>query len=240
MHRLLLPLLLLLVTACPQAHTDAPTAGGDDDGLPEPTNAPCVDDGDCELAGRTCCECPTFALAAGDPKLDACSDVTCPPREGTCAVIRAVCVRNQCAVACEAVVVTKTCVDGFAADAAGCLVDACAPAVAPMCDVDGDCVETRADCCGCGRGGSNTAVPVGQRAGFDQQLGCTGTQSCPEVDTCVAAETPQCAQGACKLIAGGLPTDACGRPDLAACANGAVCTVNANEPASEHGVGVCR
>jgi hypothetical protein len=240
MMRSLMPLLLILLGGCPQAHTDASNLG-DDGGPMEPgTKSSCVDDEDCELAGRTCCECPTFSLGAGDPKVDACDSVMCPPPQSTCSMIRAVCVKNQCAVACEPVAVTKTCVDGFAADAAGCLIDECAVVNAPACGGDGDCVETRADCCGCERGGSNTAVPVGVRASYDQELGCTGGESCPNVDTCVVDESPQCAQGTCKMIAGEVPADACGRPDLAPCANGAVCTVNANDPADKHGVGVCR
>ena len=193
-----------------------------------------------ELAARTCCECPTFALGAGDPKLDACGDVMCPPMQSTCARIRAVCSENQCAVACEPVAVTKTCATGFATDRAGCLIDECAQLPPAVCARDSDCVETRADCCGCERGGNSTAVPANMRASYEQQLGCTGGESCPEVDTCAAGETPQCAQGTCKLIAGGLPPDACGRPDLAPCGAGRTCTVNASDPADKHGVGVCR
>jgi hypothetical protein len=120
------------------------------------------------------------------------------------------------------------------------LIDACAPATPPACTKDLDCVESRADCCGCERGGNNTAVPATSRASYDAALGCTGNESCPEVSTCVVEETPQCAQGKCKLIAGPLPADACGRPDLAPCGDGKVCTVNASDPASKHGVGVCR
>jgi hypothetical protein len=71
-------------------------------------------------------------------------------------------------------------------------------------------------------------------------LGCTGNEVCPEVSTCEIAKTPQCAQGTCKLIAGDVPADACGRPDLPACPEGTVCTVNANNTADLHGVGVCR
>ncbi|MDQ3340673.1 MAG: hypothetical protein M4D80_36405 [Myxococcota bacterium] len=241
MRAFLLMSLLVLLAGCPQG-TTADAAGGDDNGNePDPTTqAFCIDDMDCELARRTCCECPTFALAAGDPKLDACSGVMCPPPQNTCSKIHAVCENNQCAVACEPTVVTRECANGFATDAAGCLIDACAAATTPTCTKDNDCVETRADCCGCARGGNDTAVPAAQRASFDASLGCSGSESCPEVDTCVAGETPQCAQGKCKLIAGGLPADACGRPDLASCTNGTVCTVNANDPANKHGVGVCR
>ena len=240
--RSLLPLLLVVFAGgCPQAHTDAANVG-DDGTPPDPnTKAFCIDDEDCELAGRTCCECPTFALSAGDPKLDACSDVMCPPPQSTCSRIHPVCsASNQCVVACEAIEVTKTCASGFATDPAGCLVDACASLPAPTCMLDDDCVETRADCCGCERGGNNTAVPANMRESYDAQLGCTGGEQCPEADTCVVGETPQCAQGSCKLIAGPIPADACGRPDLPACDAGKLCTVNASDPANKHGVGVCR
>lgn len=234
-------LFVMLAGGCPQGTTNL--AASDDDGnAPEPgtTRAYCNDDLDCELAARTCCECPTFALGASDPKLDACSDVDCPPMQSTCSRIHAVCERNVCAVACEPLAVTRDCTAGFASDPAGCLVDACAQPTTPMCGKDSDCVETRADCCGCERGGNNTAVPAQTRASYDEALGCAGGESCPEVSTCVAGETPQCAQGKCQLIAGPLPGDACGRPDLAPCAAGKVCTINASDPATKHGVGVCR
>jgi hypothetical protein len=240
--RSLLPLLLVLVVGgCPQARTDDAQAG-DDGNPPDPnTRSFCNVDSDCELAGRTCCECPTFALGVADPKLQACDDVMCPPPQSTCSMIHPVCVENLCAVACESVAVTKSCANGFATDAAGCLIDTCAVPPSPAaCSKDTDCVETRADCCGCERGGNNTAVPAGQRTSYDQQLGCTGGEQCPEADTCEANETPQCAQGSCKLIAGPLPADACGRPDLPDCVTGKVCTVNASDPANKHGVGVCR
>ena len=233
------PLLLLAVVGgCPQTSREA--AGIDDGTAPDPGAAFCIDDTDCQLAARTCCECPTFALSAGDPKLDACSDVNCPLPQTTCSRIRAVCDRNQCTVACEPVAVTMTCATGFATDAAGCLIDACAALPSPTCAVDTDCVETRADCCGCARGGDDTAVPKQTQTSYDQQLGCTGGEVCPEVNTCVTTETPQCAQGSCKLIAGGVPADACGRPDLPPCEAGKLCTVNASDPANKHGVGVCR
>ena len=229
----------MVAAGCPQGSQEL--AGVDDDGIaPEPTSPRgCFEDADCELASTTCCECPSFALAAGDPKLDACEDVNCPPPEATCARLRAVCEQSRCEVACEAQPVTMSCVDGFATDAAGCLIDACAEP-ATECTSDAQCAQTRADCCGCARGGSDTAVAAGDRAAYDQALGCSGAEACPEVSTCVAAETPQCAQGTCKLIAGEPPGDACGRPDLAACPAGKTCTVNADKTADLHGVGVCR
>ncbi len=231
--------IVMLLAACPQGSADL--AGVNDPNLPDESGAvpQCFDDTDCELASKTCCQCPTFALPASDPKLGACNDVSCPPMNGTCSRVRAACDMGACVVACEAVPVTMTCADGFALDAAGCLIDACATPRTD-CTTDTDCVRTRADCCGCTRGGSDTAVPRGQLASHDQMLGCTGGELCPDVNACDAGETPQCAQGSCKLIAGGLPADACGRPDLPACPQGTTCTVNASDPANLHGVGVCR
>ncbi|HLL21087.1 MAG TPA: hypothetical protein VK427_03100 [Kofleriaceae bacterium] len=229
----------LLVAACPSRSKEL--TGADDSAPPDPnmSRSPCSRDADCELAGRTCCDCPTFALSFDDPKLDACRGVVCPPSGRTCSAIHAVCERNECKVACSPVVVTQSCETGFASDSTGCLIDACAQLPAPTCELDSDCVQTRADCCGCARGGADTAVPLAMRAAFDENLGCTGEEACPEANIC-DSETPQCAQGSCKLVAGTLPDDACGRPDLAACPDGQACTVNASDPANMHGVGVCR
>lgn len=232
-------LVVLGAAACPGAVGDETAAV--DPGAPDnanPGSRGCVDDLDCVPAAKTCCECPTFATSVSDPKLDACSDVDCPPMMGTCSRVRAVCEENLCELRCEPAAVTKTCVDGFAADAAGCLIDACAQP-ANECAQDTDCVRTRADCCGCTRGGSDTAVAKADQLFFDASLGCSGTEQCPGVNTC-SPETAQCAQGSCKLIAGDLPPDACGRPDLPACPAGRTCTVNASKTADLHGVGVCR
>ena len=227
------------LAACPQGASDSPLAVGDDEANPpEPGARGCSVDEDCALAAAACCECPTIAVAAGDPKLDACSDVDCMDPAPTCSRVRAVCEENLCEVKCEPQAVAMSCANGYATDAAGCLIDACAEPQSE-CTFDDECVQTRADCCGCARGGSDTAVPTDERSGFDAALGCTGNEACPEVSTCVAAELPRCAQGSCKLIAGELPADACGRPDLPACELGKTCTVNANNTADLYGVGVC-
>jgi len=233
-----LPLVFLLA-GCPLSG-DVERGAVDDGTLPDP-NGPrgCTVDSDCELASATCCDCPSFALPVGDAKLGACDGVQCPPPQATCTKIRAACDANVCVVACQPEAVTQSCPAGFATDMTGCLIDQCATPLTG-CQLDSDCVRTREDCCGCARGGADTAVPAGERAGYDATLGCTQSPQCPEVNTCDGAETPQCAQGTCKLIAGGLPGDACGRPDLAACPAGTVCTVNASDPANLHGVGVCR
>lgn len=229
----------MLLAACPQGDTEL-AAVGDDKGIdPNAPATECFDASDCELAGKSCCECKSFALPASDPKLSACDNVPCPPPNMTCPKIHATCDRGKCVVACEPQAITMSCVDGFASDMAGCLIDACAQPKTD-CTIDSQCVRTRADCCGCVRGGKDTAVPTATRGTFDTSLNCTGSASCPEVDTCVADETAQCAQGECRLIAGDIPPQACGRPDLPACPVGKTCTVNADTTADKHGVGVCR
>ena len=236
--RSLFVLLLVTLAACPQGGAELNAKGGDDLGDPNSPAPSCADDTDCELAGKTCCECKTFALPVGDPKLGACDNVQCPPPQASCSKIRAACERNQCVVKCDPQVVTKSCTDGYAKDMAGCLVDACAQAKTD-CTTDNQCVRTRADCCGCLRGGKDTAVPLATRSSYDMGLNCgSSNSSCPEVNTC-AAETAQCAQGECRLIEGAIPADACGRADLPACPVGKTCTVNANATADKHGVGVC-
>jgi hypothetical protein len=228
----------MLLAACPQGNASLGEAGDDKSIDPNAPDLACFDASDCELAGKSCCECKTFALPASDPKLGACDNVPCPPPQTACPKIHATCDHGKCAVACEPQAITKTCADGFASDMAGCLIDACAQPKAD-CSSDTQCVRTRADCCGCARGGKDTAVPAATRGAYDTNLGCTGTASCPEVNTCVVAETAQCAQGECRLIAGPAPVDACGRPDLPACPVGKTCTVNVSATADKHGVGVC-
>src|SRR5262245_14650489 len=102
--------LLVALAGCPQGTTDA--AGlGDDEGVPDPTTGapPCFQDSDCELASHKCCDCPSFATSAADPKLDACMDVMCPPPNGrTCSNVRAACVEHVCAVACNPVQVAMS------------------------------------------------------------------------------------------------------------------------------------
>jgi hypothetical protein len=108
------------------------------------------------------------------------------------------------------------------------------------CTVDSDCVQTRADCCGCARGGQDTAVLATGLTAFDGSLNCEMDPVCPGVDTCEPMAAPRCVQGRCELLATDmLPAQACGRPDLPACPSGTVCTVNSDASANEQGVGVC-
>ena len=108
------------------------------------------------------------------------------------------------------------------------------------CGLDSDCARVRDDCCGCERGGEDTAVLASQVAAHDAALNCSANPACPEVSTCAPDLAARCVQGTCSLVSGGLPADACGRADLAACPVSQVCTVNADEQATMYGVGVCR
>ena len=235
----LVALLPLALAACPLA-ADERVLVAPDEGGPGSVFAQCAEDDDCIPAAATCCECPTFAVPADDPGQRACNGVECEAHACP-GNVRAACSAGQCVLACRAMACVRAEPGGYAADANGCLT--CAPAPVPpapagACGGDGDCARTRADCCGCAEGGADTAVPASELGGFDASLGCSSAPLCPSVDTCVAGETAQCVQGACKLV-GPLPAGACGRPDLPACPSGQACIVNVDERATAHGLGVC-
>lgn len=199
--------------------------------------AECRIDGDCVAAGPKCCDCPTVAVPKSDPLHQACKDVTCPPPSCPDSVAAA-CDDGRCVLRCLPMACQTTCADGYALDDNGCLTCTCAQIDARSCGVDPDCAETRADCCGCARGGADTAVPKSELAAYDQSLMCPTDPQCPSVDTCVPGVGPRCIQGAC-LLTTATPPGACGRSDLPACAAGTACTVNANADATIQGVGIC-
>ena len=218
----------------------AGAGGGTGDGAGGGANpAECQLASDCAPAGPKCCDCPTHAVPTSDPAHQACENVDCPaPQCGS--PMEAACEAGQCVLVCSPVACNVTCADGFATDMNGCLTCACAARTANQCSVDGDCARVRDDCCGCARGGADTAVPAGEGAGHDAQLMCPQNPSCPEVDVCAPELAARCIAGTCSLVSGALPANACGRPDLAACPAGEVCTVNANDQATMQGVGVCQ
>jgi len=245
--RSLLVLFALCLAACPigSAEDKASGFGGDDsDGSNGTGNAPqyCNFHSDCVLAGATCCSCPAFAVNVHDPSHRACDGVSCPPGMDSCpANVEAICSgAGLCELACSEVQCPASCPDGYAIDdTTGCLSCACA-IPANRCSVDAQCVETRADCCGCHFGGKDTAVLAGERAGYDAALECPSSPTCPAIDTCEAGAAPHCIQGDCKLVkAGQLPGNACGRDDLPQCPSGQVCTINRDPAASVLGVGSC-
>ncbi len=233
-------LLALGAAGCLTAHDSGAEAPGDD------ATGACVEDVDCVLAGPSCCACPTYALPVGSGFVDACDGVDCPlPGEATCAPLVARCDQGACVAACAPASCELVCPGGFVVDATGCLACMCAAAPpADECAVDGDCARVPADCCGCDRGGNDTAVPVGRVSEHDDGLMCVGTEACPGVSTCTAGAEPRCQLGRC-VLAGptaepGGPAGACGRPELPPCPTGQQCVINDNDAAGSLGVGVCR
>jgi hypothetical protein len=213
-----------------------------DDNQNASANGPsCLEDSDCVPAGPTCCSCPTYAVSTVDPVARACANVDCPVSECAENVIARCSERHRCELACApraCEAAGAACPYGFAADANGCLTCECATPEPGGCTVDADCTRTRADCCGCLKGGFDTAVLVTERAGHDAMLMCSPTPACPGLSTCTS-DVPTCVQGSCALVSPSLPAGACGRADLPACPAGTECLVNVNDQADMHGVGVC-
>jgi hypothetical protein len=210
---------------------------GDDDNRGD---AACAQDSDCTLAGPSCCECPTFALHAGSGWGDACEQVDCPT-PGSCPALEARCDLGHCVAACAPRSCELTCETGFVVDAAGCTVCQCdGGPLAAQCNVDGDCARVPADCCGCDRGGTDTAVPVAEAGAFVDALGCSGEEACPGVSTCDPRAMPRCNAGRCELGSSGVvppPGAECGRPDLPPCPAGETCVINTAD--GEAGEGRC-
>jgi hypothetical protein len=229
---LLLLLAVLLVGGCQIGLADrgldpkdGSNAGGD---------FQCAVPSDCVMASVKCCDCPTFAVPARDPAQQACAGVVCPPM--SCADnVAPACEMGTCTLACKPLACETTCAGGYAIDASGCLTCECAAAPLGECTSDTECARVPADCCGCARGGEDTSVPQSEAGPYESGLGCGPSPSCPDVNTCAPGLAPACVQGGCALVPA-LPANACGRPDLPACAS---CVVNADDAASTHGVGVC-
>jgi hypothetical protein len=239
------PMLRVAVTACLAfwagcvftASEDGADLAPDDD---VQGDLGCAVDSDCTLAGPSCCECPTFAVRADSGWDETCEAVHCPTPT-SCPAFVARCDRGVCTAACAPTACDISCPTGFAVDAAGCTTCECANGGAPSsCQVDTDCVRVPADCCGCDRGGTDTAVPASVRDDYVNGLGCTGNESCPGVSTCNPGDAPHCSGGQCVLGGGAAPPPPpgeCGRPDLPPCPDGLVCVINAMD--SEAGTGRC-
>ena len=238
--RSLLVMLVVALAGCPAGSLDDKSVGngtGSDDMGGEGAIPECSADSDCATAGLKCCDCPTYAVPERDPTVNACMGVMCPM--STCPDnVRAACSGGQCVLACKPLACDLTCADGFMIDATGCEECACAPSAALGCTSDGDCVRVRADCCGCAGGGTDTAVARGDAAAHDAALMCPSNPSCSGVDTCAMDQAPACVQGTCELVSP-LPAGACGRSDLMACPQGQICTLNADDGATDRGLGVC-
>lgn len=241
----LLALLLVFgaLAACPSANEKALGADNDEGGAGGGAPPPhiCSRDTDCTLSAATCCECPTFAVSQSDPALRACAGVMCPGKDECPANVEAQCTDGDCVLACAPLVCAQTFAAGYAIDpATGCLSCEAAVPDSGGCARDSECVETRADCCGCHAGGSDTAVLASLRASYDAELGCPSSPSCPAVNVCEAGAAPHCVQGRCELVSTtGIQDPICGRTDLPACPAGLVCTINRDPQASLLGVGVC-
>jgi len=235
-----------LVAGCAFDRASAPAAG--DNGDPASPASECAVAADCTLAATTCCACDEFAIGAADGYAGGCDDVECPaPPPGACPALIADCVDGVCTAVCAPVTCDLSCSTGFASDAAGCLTCVCAEPMpgTPQCTVDTDCVEVAADCCGCARGGADTAVAATEADAFSQSLMCPSdpTESaCPEVNVCDPTVAPHCRSGQCVLDAASGDSDVatCGRPDLPPCPDGTVCVLNADSEAGMDGVGTCQ
>jgi hypothetical protein len=237
--------LLTLLAACPSSSTQDDGANTDPDfgmgdaGAGSVPFIPCERDADCALAGTTCCACPSFVVRADDPSVKACNSIACPANDCP-SNLRAACENNACQVACAPVACSNACPAGYAADASGCLTCACIVADADTCVANTDCVEVKADCCGCARGGTDVAILATRAAAYNAALNCSSDPACPNQDVCPPDTAPMCEAGRCALDTPvALPPGACGRSDLMACPAGQTCTVNANHDADRLGVGVC-
>jgi len=226
--------LVVFVAGCIRSSSEAPGLEG------VGVQAECNRDDGCVAVGVKCCDCPSFAVPASDESHQACEDVMCSnkhcPRN-----VRAACDLGRCVLVCLAMECRQSCLFGFATDASGCLSCACAGPVVPECLDADDCVEVRADCCGCARGGRDTAVLRDDAEAFDAGLRCPAAPQCPPVNTCEPTKAPQCIRGRCALGASAaLPADACGRFDVGVCASDEVCVVNGpNARVNEEGLGLC-
>jgi hypothetical protein len=185
---------LLLLSACTGVSGDRASAegGGDDDGddsgggLGSPDATECQLAADCVAAASTCCECPAFAVASSSGYEEACSEVNCD-LPADCAAVEPACNAGRCELICSPLVTELVCDEGFAHDDFGCLLEACAPGPsgeAGECDIHSDCVQVPADCCGCARGGSDTAVPADQVDPHLEGLDCPEQPYCPDVEVC--------------------------------------------------------
>jgi hypothetical protein len=234
-------LAVLLLAGCHFGAAEA-DAVGDDDSAAAPECATAMD---CVLASSTCCGCGDFAMPDRGWQ-DSCEEVECgEPEPGACPAVMAACVDGACTTACTSVSCDLSCEGGFATDAAGCLVCACAAGADPVasCSADADCVAVPADCCGCARGGTDTAVLASDADGYQAGLDCDSDAACPEVDVCDPMAVPRCISGQCRLGEAGSPQDdaqACGRDDLPPCPEGTVCVLNADPDASSEGLGTCQ
>ncbi len=204
----------------------------------------CATADDCVVVSASCCGCPDLAVlatsnAAGELAA-ACDEVECPePPPGACAPVEVRCEDTACVLGCPSTVCELTCDAGFALDpGTGCQVCACADPALQECLVDDDCAQVPADCCGCGAGGADTAVPASDAAAAIDALGCDGSEACPGLDVCDPQLGPRCLSGSCQLAPGDRAAPpGCGAAD-AGCPIGMVCVIG--DDADGNGLGECQ
>jgi hypothetical protein len=227
--------------------------GGDDSGGAgeAPPDAECAVAADCVAAASTCCECPSFAVPSSSGYDQACDEVDCEPPSG-CSAAQPACVGGACQLVCTPIATDLSCELGFARDDFGCLVDACATAPdagADECELDADCVQVPADCCGCAAGGEDTAVPADQVDEHEDGLDCRADPTCPDVDLCDPSREPRCVYGHCELSAppgdgsgDDVPSVRCGIDGDPPCEGGQVCVLNHPDggDATRAGAGSCQ
>ena len=221
---------------------------GDEDGFAE--GVQCEVPSDCVLAASTCCECPSFAAPIGEGYDAGCDAVDCEESNGVCPAVEATCDSGECVMICSPIQTDRTCSFGFVRDDAGCLTNACAAPESEIteCESDTDCVQIPADCCGCENGGQDKAAAAADADGMVDDLNCPPNPACPGVDVCDATQVPRCITGACVLSDESVnpkpnpaSTQLCGTPQLEACSDGSVCTLNevSSKEANDLGVGSC-
>ena len=221
---------------------------GDDDGFGGAQQ--CATASDCVLAASTCCECPSFAAPTGEGYDAGCDAVDCEAPTGVCPAVEATCDSGECVMICSPIQTDRTCSFGFVRDEAGCLVNECAGAETEVaeCEIDDDCVQIPADCCGCANGGEDRAAPTSDSVGLVDGLDCPPDPACPGVDVCDATQVPRCITGACVLSDESVnpqpdpsSTQLCGTPQLEACPDESVCILNevSAKEANNLGVGSC-
>ena len=165
-----------------------------------------------------------------------------------CPLVEPTCNNGRCELVCAVIEATQSCDAGFATDSFGCLVDACAemPDAAAGCSVDEECAQVPADCCGCARGGSDTAVLASEQEDFAASLDCQPDAECPEINVCDPSDEARCLGGRCQLVSASTDPDSevvlCGFPDAPPCEPGTACVLNHPDAlhATEAGVGSCQ
>ncbi len=152
----------------------------------------------------------------------------CPPRVGSDACnanVQPSCVAGTCTLQCTPIQCDLTCDNGFVIDTSGCLTCACAPPSENACTTaagsDDSCVEVPADCCGCARGGKDTAMLSSQVAAFQASLNCPTQPQCPETNACDPTVQPTCSETRCELLSTvSQPANECGEVTPECHANG--------------------